>query len=52
MYLTYDIVSIAARRGVSGSAACRWYINENLPDINNFRRGCVIFLFLPISIEK
>lgn len=31
---TYD-----GRRGVSGSAACRWYINEDLPDINNFRQG-------------
>ncbi|XBI37167.1 hypothetical protein VPH35_122552 [Triticum aestivum] len=29
---TYD-----GHRGVSGSAACRWYINEDLPDIRDFR---------------
>lgn len=29
---TYD-----GQRGVSGSAACRWYINEDLPDIREFR---------------
>lgn len=28
---TYD-----GHRGVSGSAACRWYINEDLPDIRDF----------------
>ncbi|KAM0831552.1 hypothetical protein ACQ4PT_065453 [Festuca glaucescens] len=33
------VKSYGGRRGVSGSAACRWYINEDLPDINNFRRG-------------
>ncbi|KAK1605289.1 hypothetical protein QYE76_028962 [Lolium multiflorum] len=33
------VKSYDGRRGVSGSAACRWYINENLPDIVNFRRG-------------
>lgn len=33
------VKTFEGRRGVSGSAACRWYINEDLPDINNFRRG-------------
>ncbi|KAM0910045.1 hypothetical protein ACQ4PT_014417 [Festuca glaucescens] len=33
------VKSYDGRRGVSGSVACRWYINENLPDIVNFRRG-------------
>ncbi|KAM0840850.1 hypothetical protein ACQ4PT_059379 [Festuca glaucescens] len=33
------VKSYDGRRGVSGSAACRWYINENLPDIVNFHRG-------------
>jgi len=28
---TYD-----GHRGLSGSAACRWYINEDLPDIRDF----------------
>jgi len=27
------------RRGVSASATCRWYINEDLPDITSFRQG-------------
>ncbi|KAM0910046.1 hypothetical protein ACQ4PT_014417 [Festuca glaucescens] len=38
------VKSYDGRRGVSGSVACRWYINENLPDIVNFRRGYVVFL--------
>ncbi|KAM0887152.1 hypothetical protein ACQ4PT_029236 [Festuca glaucescens] len=33
------VKSYDGRRGVSGSAACRWYINEGLADIDNFRRG-------------
>ena len=26
--------SLIGHRGLSGSAACRWYINEDLPEIN------------------
>ena len=26
--------SFTGRRGLSGSASCRWYINEDLPEIN------------------
>ena len=25
---------LIGQRGVSGSAPCRWYINEDLPEIN------------------
>ncbi|CAM0904964.1 unnamed protein product [Alopecurus aequalis] len=28
------VKSYEGRRGLSGSAACRWYINEDLPEIN------------------
>ena len=32
--ILYHCSSCLGRRGVSGSAACRWYINEDLPPIN------------------
>jgi hypothetical protein len=29
-------------RGLSGSSACRWYIDEDIPDINLFREKYVL----------
>ena len=30
-------ILITGRRGLSGSSPCRWYINEDLPEINELR---------------
>jgi hypothetical protein len=31
--------------GLSGSSACRWYIDEDIPDINSFRKGYVFVCY-------
>jgi hypothetical protein len=33
----------AGNRGLSGSSACRWYIDEDVPDINSFRARFVLW---------
>ncbi|KAM0901693.1 hypothetical protein ACQ4PT_019811 [Festuca glaucescens] len=35
-------------RGLSGSSACRWYIDEDIPDINEFR-SCLGDQFIPVA---
>lgn len=30
-------------KSLSGSSACRWYIDEDLPDINSLRARCLFF---------
>ena len=31
--------SAAGTKGLSGGSACRWYIDEDIHDINSFRKG-------------
>ena len=33
----FPILLFTGQRGLSGSAPCRWYINEDLPEINELR---------------
>ncbi|KAM0923140.1 hypothetical protein ACQ4PT_005704 [Festuca glaucescens] len=35
-------------KGLSGSSACRWYIDEDIPDINEFR-SCLGDQFIPVA---
>jgi hypothetical protein len=53
MLCTHSVVYVSGRRGVSGSAACRWYINEDLPDVLNFRRGyvCLLLYFCDVYVS-
>jgi hypothetical protein len=38
---------------LSGSSACRWYIDEDIPDINSFRARSVDHgYFVPPAIES
>uniref|UniRef100_A0ACD5XK49 Uncharacterized protein n=1 Tax=Avena sativa TaxID=4498 RepID=A0ACD5XK49_AVESA len=36
-------------KGLSGSTACRWYIDEDIPDINSFREG-LRGRFVPLAV--
>ena len=36
----YDVA--VGTRILSGSAACRWYIDEDIPDINSFRERFIL----------
>ena len=43
--LAFDVhvscVPIASVLNLSGSSPCRWYINEDIPDVNAFCAGYV-----------
>jgi hypothetical protein len=42
----------AGVKGLSGSSACRWYIDEDIPDINSFRSRFAFLKCFASRIDK